>query len=128
MGLGDLASPDYQAMAIALQDAGWTVKPPPLPPPVRKCYACEVTDEDDYLTEFTAVTCGQGHSEGYDHRTLYACEYHFDDLADGLRELGFKTHYHGSITFLEDEECPGKNGKECPTPEVKPYERRLFHE
>lgn len=90
-----------------------------------RCSQCDVSEDDteDWeefewpgLTDFTVI-CADG-EEGYANITQYLCARCFGPVRDGLVALGFKDHRHGSINFLEDEDCclDGDAYHNCPTP------------
>jgi hypothetical protein len=99
---------------------GYIIKDPPPPPEVHHCMhpGCDVTDEDrvDWLFDFT-VECAYG-EEGWAREKRYVCEEHLPQLAQDLIALGFGSHRHGGINFLEVTSCPGWTHMDsCPTPE-----------
>jgi hypothetical protein len=106
----------YDDYVETLRAAGYKITPPQPPPPVHKCMLCDVTDENDWLTDITVMTAyGE---EGFAEEKRYVCEEHVEDVTSELIKMGFGSHRHGGINFLEDSSCPGYEKMElCPTPE-----------
>lgn len=88
------------------------------PEPTYHCAICRITPEElDYepLTDVTVVVADG--EEGYSSVTLLLCEDDLARVADGLQELGFTDHRHGSTSTLEDPRCPGFHDMDlCPDP------------
>lgn len=115
---------EYPNEVRLLEQAGYTVLPPPPPRVYPSCHFCDTTTDEDYMSSVT-VTTNPG-EEGYDTRTLLYCEMHNEELTKVLTflvENGFGTHYHGSTMFLTDGDCPAEHGGKCPTPDESPWER-----
>lgn len=103
----------------------------PYPDPV--CNWCGMTweeQEDNYgygLLDMTVeVSDGE---EGHAIARTYACAEHADEKTKALRALGFVSHRHGGINFLEPEDCVGtKSYGACPTPqeEIDPKDEGLL--
>lgn len=117
--------PNFEILADELRKAGYTVRAPAPPPPRHTCLVCGTTQEGEgwypepYMTDVTVVTA-QG-EEGYAHETRYVCleDVCLQELTDALVKLGFGSHRHGGINFLEVTDCPGASKtSDCPTPEV----------
>lgn len=79
------------------------------------CYACGISSNEAYLTEFHVIVAQQ--EEGHSDVRRYFCEFHAPDISYAFRQLGFTVHAHGGICELEAD-CPGEdNPDDCPTPE-----------
>lgn len=88
------------------------------------CSWCGITEtqnrQDGFgpLTDIT-VTTARG-EEGYAEEVRYACNEHLIKQTQLLVALGYGSHRHGGINFLETDLCPGYlNMSDCPTPEER---------
>jgi hypothetical protein len=81
------------------------------PPPDNECFRCGMTDSENEdngyggLIDFRVIT-SEG-EEGYANELRFVCQDHFEELSEALIDLGFGSHRHGGINFLEDDKCPG---------------------
>lgn len=78
---------------------------------------CGISGEDEEwgLLLYIHVLTSAG-QEGYAEVTQAFCEDHFAIVTDILRMAGFKSHRHGGINFLEEEEPTCGGYGKCPTP------------
>lgn len=95
----------------------WHLDNQPPPPACSICGATEAdTEQDDFewpgLIDIE-VTTAVG-EEGYAAVTQLYCARCWGPAIEVIKSLGFRNHHHGSIDYLEDEECPGWG--RCPTP------------
>ncbi len=95
-----------------------------LPLPENTCSWCGITDSDNeddgygYLTDIT-VTTAKG-EEGWAEELRWVCQKHLEEVTTSLIGLGFGSHRHGGINYLEDDQCLGYIHMDaCPTPEVE---------
>lgn len=96
-----------------LRRLGYIIKDPLPPPPVQRCLYCGNTD--DLIDVTVEVAHGE---EGYARVERYVCDGDLVMLTAQLIDLGFGTHAHGGICFLEVTKCPGfTDMDQCPTPE-----------
>lgn len=77
---------------------------------------CSYCDRTNQLTDVRVIIAES--EEGWADERRLVCENHIDSMTAGLRRLGFRSHRHGGINYLEDDDCPGCDNKAaCPTPE-----------
>lgn len=111
----DPATPEirYHVLADRLVARGVIVpETVPAPPPLH----CSYCGRTYHLTDVRVIIAES--EEGWADEMRLVCENHIDSMTEGLRNLGFKSHRHGGINFLEDDNCPGRNNKAaCPTPD-----------
>lgn len=55
----------------------------------------------------TIILCVNPHQEGYAQITMLLCDRCCTPLYEGLIDLGFKNHDHGSTSSFDDQDCPG---------------------
>lgn len=117
INLGKSLSIDLQtAVSIVKASGVYDVKQRYVAPP-RFCSICGVAeDEAVYGTLIDAQTIVADGEEGFADITLLLCDECAVPVFNGLVALGFKDHRHGGANHLEDTECPGYRGGECPTP------------
>jgi hypothetical protein len=122
-----MADTSYDEYIAALEKAGYKITPPPPPSPVHRCMRCgksEAETDEEWLTDIT-VEAAVG-EEGYSRERRWVCQDHLEEVTGALIKLGFASHYHGSIVFLEDVSCPASGHTipvgECPTPSKGPYD------
>lgn len=86
------------------------------PEPLR-CAVCGTTeDENDMPLLDVTVEVSQG-EEGWDRVMLWYCDVHAWPLLKQIQSLGFNSHRHGGINFLEDRGCIGSSSYgACLTP------------
>lgn len=94
------------------------------PPPENFCSWCGITDHDNRedgfgpCTDISVMTANG--EEGFAHEVRWACQEHLCEVTVALVGLGFGSHRHGGINFLEDYRCPGLSHRnDCPTPEIE---------
>lgn len=105
---------ELDGLARKLRGYGYKVIEP-VPQPPCECSECGISDKEDYLVEFRVqIASGE---EGYSDVTIYRCDLHSSELMEAIFEMGFLTHHHGTISYLEDTRCPGARRRDdCPTP------------
>lgn len=97
-----------ERMAEYLRAAGWKLTPPPPEPPVYTCLwdGCDTTDEQEALIDVTVEV--NRSEEGHATVRRFVCGWHSDEAMRALVRLGFGSHRHGGINFLEAP-CPGSD-------------------
>jgi hypothetical protein len=124
---GWLGVVSYEDYIATLEKAGYKITPPPPPRPVHHCMRCgksEAETDEEWLTDIMVeVAVGE---EGYSREMRYVCQDDMVGVLEALIKIGFSSHYHGSIVFLEDVSCPASGHTlpvgECLTPSKGPYE------
>jgi hypothetical protein len=96
-----------------LRAAGYQIKEPLPKPEPNRCFVCGITDDydapDDDIADLLVpiqVIVSEG-EEGQANELRYFCYFHFTLVTEPLIKLGFGSHRHGGINFLEDESCGG---------------------
>lgn len=93
---------------------------PPIPD--NLCFRCGKSDTENEEDGFgplvdVSVMVANG-AEGFAHVLRYVCNQHLIAVTDAFRGLGFVSHRHGGINFLEPLDCPGRGDpRACPSPE-----------
>lgn len=115
-------SPSEESLEALLN----TIKEFYIPAPDNRCSWCGKTDSENSEDGFgscldISVEIASG-EEGWAKEFRWMCNDHLIEIPMALIDLGFNSHRHGGINFLEDHNCPGYNHRDdCPTPEEDEY-------
>jgi hypothetical protein len=119
----DFTPTERLLLAQRLIARGVTMPAEPLPePPPLHCSWCGRTDPENRregyggLTDIRVIVAEA--EEGQADVMRLACYEHLEVVAQQLGAIGFFSHRHGGINYLEPMACPGYlDMKNCPTPD-----------